>query len=373
MAAECGKKFGWKLQDLDNLFLASILHDCGVSKTIIHSRLKQFEWESEYEHCRAGATILKNCTPLSKYADIVLHHHTHWCDLKSLDLPETVKLFANCIYLADRVDILSLASLTDQSNILLGVDEILKKIGDKKGDWFCPELVDAFMKVSRTEAFWLRLEGDYVNGYASEWILHEKKKYIEFDQLRQLVHLFSLIIDAKSAFTSHHSDRVAKLARLLGELLNLPAKKCEMLELAGLLHDLGKLRVPDELLDKAGILTSDEYVIIKRHSFDTFNILNNIKGLKTITQWAAQHHERIDGSGYPFHFYLENISLESRIIAVADIFQALAQKRPYRNGFSLKEVLQILNEQVAIGKIDGNIVKLVAQNMDVCWQAAIGE
>jgi len=371
MAAECGKYLGWRESRLDDLFQAAILHDCGVSKTVVHERLAQFEWEDEVDHCKLGEALLNSCPLLKKLSPIVRHHHTHWSELKNLDLPDEAKYNANCIYMVDRVDILTLSALVDESVLLLGKEKIRQKIMSKKGDWFAPELVDAFMDVSRSEAFWFSLEAEHVNGYTSIWKSHTHAQDIEFDELRSLVHLFSCIVDAKSPFTKEHSDGVANLSKYLGELFHLSEKSCEMLELAGLLHDIGKLRVPDEYLEKPGKLSPEEYSIIQRHSFDTFNILKNIHGIQEIALWAAQHHERVDGTGYPYHLQADGISLEARIIAVADVFQALAQKRPYREPLQPDAIMEILTNQVSVGHLDGDVVECVEKNLISCWEAAL--
>jgi response regulator RpfG family c-di-GMP phosphodiesterase len=278
------------------------------------------------------------------------------------------KLSANCIYLADRIDVLTLASANDQANILLSVDNTRQTILDRRGDWFCPELVDAFMEISLNQLFWLFLEGDRVHGYATGWIARDQQRAVEFSDLRDLVHLFSVIVDTKSVFTREHSDGVASLARYIGELFELPERNCEMLELAGLLHDIGKLRVPDELLEKPGKLTPEEYAIVQQHSFDTFNILKTISGLSEITLWAAQHHERADGSD---DYYHAGISLEAKIVAVADVFQALAQHRPYRQSMQADQIIAILMESAVEGKLDNDIVSRVSSNLQACWDAAL--
>lgn len=368
MATEFGKYLGWSDQRLDDLFQAAILHDCGVSKTTVHSRLTQLEWEHEIDHCRIGSALLANSGLLSKLADAVKYHHSHWSELATLDIPQEVKLSANCIYLADRIDVLVLTAQMDQADILFGIAEIKKTIVDRRGEWFCPELVDAFLAISRNEMFWLRLEGNRVNGYAAGWIARDQFKEIAFPDLRDLVHIFSVIVDTKSTFTREHSDGVANLARFIGELFELPEKNCEMLELAGLLHDLGKLRVPDELLEKPGKLTAEEYTIIERHSFDTFNILKTISGMREITLWAAQHHERADGAEDHYH---TGISFEAKIVAVADVFQALAQNRPYRRPLPPEQIIDILSKLASDGKLDQVIVGRVEANLQACWQAAL--
>jgi HD-GYP domain-containing protein (c-di-GMP phosphodiesterase class II) len=273
--------------------------------------------------------------------------------------------------MVDRVDVLSLGVMAQRQDILLGKEEIRNKILEKRGDWFCPELVDAFLDVSHSDAFWFALEGDHVNGYLSTWLSHSTARGMQFEELKSLMQIFSHIVDAKSPFTKQHSDGVASLAKYMGALFSLPERTCEMLELAGFLHDIGKLRVPDEILEKAGKLTQAESVSMRRHSFDTFGILKNIKGMEEIALWAGQHHERVNGSGYPYQLGKGDISREARIIAVADVFQALAQKRPYRDSLQPAEILSILKEQVNEGKLDSEIVAKVEANLQECWREAM--
>ena len=193
---------------------------------------------------------------------------------------------------------------------------------------------------------------------------------MDFQDLRSIVRIFSYIVDAKSTFTKSHSDGVAQLARFIGSLFELSEESCEMLELAGLLHDIGKLRQPDELLDKPSKLSPEEYTHIQRHSFDTYSILKNIHGLEKISTWASQHHERVDGSGYPYHLEGGGISQEARIVAVADVFQALAQKRPYRDPMTVEEIMEILNEMVDAGKLDRKVVMCVDAHVEKCFKEA---
>ena len=371
IASECGKHLGWSGARLDDLFQAAILHDSGVSKTTVHAKLAQMEWEHEAEHCQTGAELLAGCPLLKHLSDMVLYHHTHWSTLKDIDIPNELKLQANCIYMADRLDVLALAHIVSEKDILLGKDEIRRKIYERRGDWFCPELVDALMEVSHSEAFWFALEGEHVNGYVATWLSHFPDRAMEFHELRSLVHVFSCIVDAKSHFTKQHSDGVASLARYLGGLFQLPEVTCEMLELAGLLHDVGKLRVPDELLEKPAKLTENEFIVMQRHSFDTYNVLKNIRGLERVSTWASQHHDRVDGTGYPYETKASEISLEARIVAVADVFQALAQRRPYRGPLEPQAILANLKEQAQGGKLDGQVVSMVEANLQECWRTAL--
>ena len=371
MAAEVAKFLHWPKPQIDDLFQAAILHDSGVSKTSVHAKLAQLEWELEGEHCEIGANLLGSCALLRGLAPVVRYHHTHWQTLQTLDLPEAVKLAANCIYMVDRVDVLTLKYVTTGTDILLGKEDIRQQIRQRRGDWFCPLLVDAFLELSESEAFWFMLESDHVNGYVATWLSESRGQSMAFEDLSSLMHIFSSIVDAKSTFTKEHSDGVASLSRYLGEQLQVSADGCDMLELAGLLHDIGKLRVPDELLEKTSALTTEEKRTMSRHSFDTYNILCNIKGLEQVALWAAQHHERVNGSGYPYHNRAGGLSLEARIIAVADVFQALAQQRPYRSPLPASDILAVLLSQVASGMLDAQVVACVADHLATCWQVAL--
>lgn len=371
MAAECGKYLGWSGPRLDELFQAAILHDSGVSKTMVHAHLAQMAWENETEHCKLGADLLASSPLLKHLSDTVLHHHTHWSVLKDMDLPQEVKLRANCIYMADRVDVLALGYQLAGKYILVGKDEIRHKIFQRRGDWFCPELVDAFMDISSSEALWFTLERGHVNSYLATWLSHFPEQTMEFEELRSLVHVFSSIVDAKSPYTKQHSDGVANLARYIGSLFDLPQETCELLELVGLLHDVGKLRVPDELLEKPGELSEAETIIMRQHCFDTYSILKNIRGLERVSLWALQHHERMDGTGYPNHTKGVDLSLEARIVAVSDVFQALAQERPYRGPLEKVVIMALLKLEAEEGKLDEKVVAAVEANLDACWRAAV--
>lgn len=372
MATEIGKHLGWDGAQLDDLFQAAILHDSGVSRTMVHASLAQMAWENESEHCRLGADLMKECPMLAPLSDTILHHHTHWSDLEHADLPPEVKLRANCIYLADRVDVMSLGWMGGGLDILLGKDEIRRAMLERCGSWFSPQLVDAFMAISHSEAFWFMLESDNVSVSLATWLSHDRDRSMEFEQLRSLVHVFSRIVDAKSPFTREHSDGVAGLARHLGELFGLPFKTCELLELVGLLHDIGKLRVPDQLLDKPSELDEAETYVLRRHSFDTYSILRNIRGLEPVSLWALQHHERMDGSGYPNHTLGKDLSLEARIVAVADVFQALAQDRPYRKALAQNVVMELLKVEAEAGKLDADVVEKAEAHLQSCWEVAMG-
>jgi putative nucleotidyltransferase with HDIG domain len=188
--------------------------------------------------------------------------------------------------------------------------------------------------------------------------------------LRRLALLFARLVDAKSPWTARHSENVARLTARLGQLAGIPASDCEKLELAGLLHDLGKLRVPDEILDKTGKLDAEEFAVVERHTFETWQILRRIRSFTEIAEWASLHHETPSGVGYPFRRAGARLPLPARLVAVADVFQALAQARPYRAPLAPQAILEVLRAMAGAGRLDAYCVELAGSNLDLCWEAA---
>lgn len=369
MAAECAKRLGLPQAEVDFLFDLGLLHDIGVSSTQTHQHLvAEFDWAGSQQHAVVGWELLRDFAPLARMALPVRYHHTRWSDLVlKTELPRAVALQANLVFLADRVDTLAARYMGDHT-VLLHAREIRAEIEGRSGSYFAPELVAAFMQASATEAFWLLLEPRATQTYLQDQLQHTTTSRANVAELKGVARLFARIVDAKSPFTSEHSQGVAGLARFLAEHMQVSAANCDKIEVAGLLHDLGKLRVPDEILDKPGRLDERERQIINTHSFETFEILRHIKGFEDVAPWAAYHHEEPGGSGYPFHLDGETLPLEARILRVADIFQAMVQDRPYRAGLSL--ALTFLNELSEAGRVDAEVVRVLQAHGEGALSAA---
>ncbi|EIJ42983.1 putative domain HDIG-containing protein [Beggiatoa alba B18LD] len=370
MAVECAKQIGLEQGELDTLFHAALLHDCGVSSSnSLQHLIQDIDWKNVDEHCRRGSELLQGVEPLSHLTPVIRHHHTHWDRLQQTHyITANTAQLSNLIFLMDRVDAIAVAHYG--KDILAKKDTIQNIICKYKGTLFAPELIDLFMSVSAKEAFWITLETRHLYRYLREKEVTQDTITIDFQELKQIAGIFANIVDAKSSYTHEHSLGVAQLARLLAYKCHLPFAVCEKVEVAGLLHDLGKLQVPDAILEKPGKLTPEERTVISRHSFETYQILKKITGLEEIAEWAGFHHETPGGHGYPFQLRDKELCLEARIIGVADVFQALAQKRPYREPLSIQDILKILREFAKEGRLDGNLVNLVAENLEECWYAA---
>ncbi|EOC1288356.1 HD domain-containing protein [Cronobacter muytjensii] len=235
---------------------------------------------------------------------------------------------------------------------------------------FYPGLMDELRKLTELDDFWFYLRADYIEGMIRTINFDKSLPVMNDEHTLSLARLLSTIVDMKNPLTYHHSLKVGELASFIGKKMYLDERTCNRLYLAGLLHDLGKINTADGILNKCGKLTPGEYRTIQRHVTDTRGILRSIIIDESVVDWAAEHHERIDGSGYPMKKRGEQLSLPSRIMAIADIFQALCQKRTYREALPLDKVLSIIRTECANGKICSRTFSVFEENAKECYEIA---
>ena len=367
MAGELSQKMAWSKDFKDILIFTGMLHDCGVSSTDVHKHLvNELDWDNSQVHSIRGEQLLNTTDIYSQYALYVKYHHTHW-DALPQELSDDEKKVANLIYLVDRVDAIK-AHTPEIGNKATKI--IIQTIQQHSGTLFSPELVDAFVEIAAKDSFWFYLEEEALDEYFMEWIETAESSTYSFKQVQEVALMFAAVVDAKSAFTAEHSISVALLSRFLAKSLDLNEASCEKIELSGLLHDLGKLKVDDDILNKPGKLNDEERLLMNRHGFDSNIILRHIKSFKEIARIASLHHETLDAKGYPYQLEASQIPIEARIIAVADIFQALVQNRPYREGLSMDSAFKIVNEMTNEGKLDSNIVQKLKENLQESYTLA---
>ncbi|NIC41209.1 HD-GYP domain-containing protein [Aquabacterium sp. A08] len=370
MAAECAKTLGADDAQVRFLFDLGLLHDVGVSNTETHLHLvSEFDWTGSQTHCRVGYELLKDFAPLRDMALPVLYHHTRWDELQRLKVDDHTARAANLILLVDRVDA-TLAPYYASGQALRHSPDARAAIVRHSGRYFDPILVEAFLRASTHEAFWLNLEASALHNYLGDMARNALPCTLSHTELRQLARLFSQIVDTKCRFTQTHSLGVAQVARRLAERLGVAPERCEELEIAGLLHDIGKLRVPDHILEKPGPLDPDERLVMNTHSFETLQILKKIRGFEHITAWAADHHEAPGGHGYPHGLDADQLPLEARILRVADIFQAMVQDRPYRAGLDRDAVADFMRQRQAEGSVDATVTTTLLAHLDELYTAA---
>ncbi|MCE0494811.1 HD-GYP domain-containing protein [Vibrio salinus] len=371
IASEIGAELDFSEPDIQFAFELGMLHDCGVSTEQMHSNLvNHFDWDGADTHCKIGYRLLHMFEPLSKFAIPILYHHTPWEELQTLDISNYDKRMANLTFLADRIDVLAASHYG--TDILLARADIVDAVVRCSGRYFNPEFISAFLDIESSEAFWISLEDRHIARYTWDMGSVPGNQMLSLEQIKHLSLILAYIVDQKSHFTTQHSVRVADLAKYISSIFGLPEERCDKIEIAGLLHDLGKLHVPDDILEKKGPLDKEERSVMNRHSYETYEILRHIDGLEDIARWASYHHEGLNGIGYPFHPEKRDLSIEARIISVADVFQALVQDRPYRKGMSLKQVTDILTEMSESEKLDKEIVSRVINAGESCYAVAMG-
>ncbi len=369
MCVETGRKLGFDPAQMEDLYHAALLHDCGVSSTSAHSRiLKELDWAGSQEHCVRGSKLLEAQPLFRDLAPIVMLHHTHYQELGT-GISSWIATSANLIHMCDRAD--ALMQQVSNKPWLAVRNSIRDKLTHYRDSWFQPELLDAFLSVSRPESFWLRMQPQHLSMYMAERELADIHQMVSTERLLHVAQLAAEIVDTKSHFTACHSLGVSRFSAHLAKVAGFETDVCWHLEIAGLLHDIGKMRVPDGILEKPASLSFPERAVMLGHSFESYQILHHVHGFEDISRWGAYHHENLNGDGYPFHLSAADLDMPSRIVAIADIFQALTQPRPYRPAKEPEAVIGSLQHHVQLHQIDAELVKLAVDDFDECWKAAV--
>jgi putative nucleotidyltransferase with HDIG domain len=360
VAATIGKALGLDQNRLERLILAAAVHDIGGLS--IRARVQTFEFEvaEPDRHTLPGYSLLAGFAPFADLARLIRFHHVYWQNGQGvLDRGEEVPLLSHLIHLSDRIAV----QLDANREILSQKTDIVQRITAEAGEMFVPEQVEAFQEVAGKEAFWLDLISPAVST-----ILQERFPLggMELDrgELLDLAEMFRRVIDFRSRFTATHSSGVAAVAAAIAKHSGFQKEDPDRIKIAGLLHDIGKLVVPLEIIEKHQGLTGEDFAIIYKHPYFSAEILRGIEGLEDIAQWGALHHERLDGTGYPYKKMAGEIPLGARILSVADTFTALMEDRPYRCGISAASTGRIMRDMAACQKLDKDFVALIHENIE---------
>ena len=300
--------------------------------------------------CTRGAQIARQLGFNERVSVAIRDVDEHW-DGKGAPVKlsgEEIPLYSRIVNLAQTIEVF--ASTFDAKGAY-------RMIRLRSGRWFQPELVRAARTFEDDAAFWTlhaeHLAGNEVPLWPDDWI--EEAAPADIDAV---CGAFAAIIDAKSDFTGSHSSRVTKYAVDIGLQFGFDSQRISILRRAALLHDIGKLGISNAILDKPDRLTEEEFVSVKQHPMFSFQILNRIQGFERIAEIASAHHEKLDGKGYWKGLSASHIDLDMRILAVADIYDALSAERPYRAAMPLERVWQILDQE-AKSAIDPECVDAV--------------
>lgn len=379
IAASIARAMALPDRSVHDVLVAGALHDIGaVSRPAWRGLLDQAllrygasaDGQGVHLHGEEGYLLLRDFPPFANAAAAIRFHHLEWAHGAGREQGgEDVPLGSHILHLADRAAVLP----DDACDALEHMQSYRRAIASDAGTRFHPEVVHAFDEVSASEAFWL----DVVSRRKEEIL---KKRFgalavrLSLDSLYRLAEIFGRVIDCRSGYTASHSSGVAAVSELLASRSGLADDHQRLIGVAGYLHDIGKLALPAELLDKPGRLTEQEMRLVRQHPYFTQQILSAVPGLEQVGLWAALHHERLDGTGYPYR--RSALPLEARVVGVADVFTAVTEDRPYRKGMDRVACLTVLGEMARNGAIDAQLVALIAERYpefsDACRSSSAG-
>lgn len=311
-------------------------------------------------HCIYGEKNLEKYPFKTGVKDVILYHHEEADGSGPFEKKWTeVPLFARIIHFSDMLDAFCKAQKFDEDVFNKAV-HFIEKNKDKRFD---SEVTKMFFDAFDKDEF-SRLGDEHIEEYFWEKVPCEKSFY-SFNVLKDLADLFAKIIDYKSEFTSRHSLGVARTASKISEIMGYDKVICDKMYLAGTLHDVGKIAIGNEILEKPARLTDEEFAKMKNHAGYTYMILSKVDGFEEIRDIAAFHHERLDGSGYPFGKRVDELTTLQRIMACADIYQALTEKRPYKDGMNHDKACEILKDMADKNWIDKNITEVICHTKEL--------
>jgi putative nucleotidyltransferase with HDIG domain len=325
-------------------------------RKLVEAGVKQKSWAREMIEirCERGAQMARHMGFPEAVETVIRTVSEHW---DGRGYPRG--LADNGIPLVARI--LSLAQTLETFYTQRSPKIALDAIQERANVWFDPELVNAALELSRRGALFADLE----TGRTRESLiaLEPVPEGLAPERIDRICGAFAEIIDAKSPFTPGHSEGVARAAMRIAAGLGLKAAETQFVRRAALLHDLGKLALPNSVLEKPDKLHPEEWQAVKKHPYYTMEILRHIAGFGEIAEIAASHHEKLDGSGYYRNLTAARLSLNARIVAVADAFDALSSKRPYRDAYRPEKVCKILRSE-APWQLDADCVQALIASFD---------
>ena len=373
LALLMGEEAGYRDEELRDFIGCCLLHDNALTEYIHeeisnspmsqHLSVKLSEitelkkTKLDHDHSVVGEQNIRLMPFRTDVKNIILYHHENADGTGVLGMTASdTNLKAQILHLADIVDVTNPLDL--ETMTVAELEELRGWVQSRKGSLFSGEAVELFLKAVKYDKITQLRDKGVLS------CLHEKlqEKLIDYsdEEIRNISGLFAKIVDYKSEFTQNHSRGVAQKAEIMAHYYGFDAEKATRFYFAGAMHDIGKLAVVNDILEKPGKLTLDEFAEMKNHAAATYYILSQIKEIPDIVKWAANHHEKLNGTGYPQGLAADELSFEERIMACIDIYQALTEKRPYKDGMSHEKSISIMLDMVYKGELDGSIV----QDMD---------
>ncbi len=345
--------------ELKDISALAILHDNGISYSGLGDDLSSMgsqnldAFEKIKWHCIVGEKNIITYPFNTNVTNVIKYHHekydgTGFFKLKGNEIP----LMSQIIALADRIE----SRFDIKNNELNMQKDILSFAESRKEKDFSSKIVDAFLRVTENKKFWEDLKDPCINTVLRE-SLPDNTLDLTFNQIHEITKVFSEIIDSKSRYTRRHSKDLSIKAGIMSDFYKYKPEEKMKLIIAADLHDIGKLAVPNTILDSPNKLSDGEFQVVKKHPYYTRVVLEQIKGFEEITNWAANHHEKLNGMGYPYGLTAKDLDFNSRLMGCLDIYEALTEERPYRKSLSHKEAMDILYDMSHNGFVDESITK----------------
>ena len=347
--------------DKFEIFVAGLLHDIGAFSLRERLDLLEFEDEKPGDHAIAGSLIIKRFAPFASIAELIKYHHLPWQNGRgTFQDGAPVPKGSHIIHLADRVAV----QISADEPALTQVGDICASIVERSGEVFVPEQVDALLAIKDREYIWLDATSRELGNILKRTVQYSSREF-STQELVEFSKLICRLIDFRSEFTATHSSGVAAVAVELARETGFSKNERRMVELSGYLHDLGKLAIPLEILEKKGRLTQSERFVMRSHAYHTYQTLEPFEVLRLVSHWGSLHQERLNGTGYPFGLSADDLPLGARILAVADVFTALTEDRPYRKGMNTADAMAVLQTMSENGELDAGLIGKVFKNLDM--------
>ena len=333
-----------KLPEILRFLMANTARKSGFVErlqTLVHIARNGGEISKELieTRCQRGAEIARSMRFSEAVAQGILDLDEHWDGSgQPLGLAgPAISRFGQIALLAQVVDVFFMRG---------GPAAALSEITGRSGRWFDPRLVEIIAGLESNAEFWAVLMANELPERVMALEPRALARAVDEDFLDDIAAGFAQVVDAKSPFTAGHSDRVALFADLIAEEMGYSTERRRWLKRAALLHDIGKLGVSNSVLDKNGKPDDDEWAKIKQHPDLGRIILSKIAALRDMARIAGDHHEKLDGRGYPRGISAELIDLDTRIVTAADIFDALTADRPYRKAMSVSVAFEVMEKEL---------------------------
>ncbi|MFP4107120.1 MAG: HD domain-containing phosphohydrolase [Phycisphaerae bacterium] len=366
IATRIAREMGIVGKDLVDVFHAAVVHDIGlVGHEARRLAIAEGKLVEVGDHEEIGYLLMRDNPLFTRAAEILRFHHVPWAEGRGREHNgHEVHLASHIVNLADRLE----RMIDHDRPVLEQTEDILEQVRNDNGPQFRGDCVEALLEISAAEGFWLDATSPRIYSLLLEQV-DWPTIVIDEQMLEPIAEMFARLVDATSPWTAVHSAGVTATAVELAKRLRFSRREQKVMKAAGFLHDIGKLAVPAYILDKPGRLSPSEMHIVKTHPYHTFRILRTIGGMPQIAEWAAFHHERLDGQGYPFRHTAEELTLGSRIMAVADVFTAVTEDRPYRRGMQSQRAKSVLQNMADNGALDGDVVRELVRDFDGVDQA----